>query len=152
MSEEADNKREDDRIEVDALIHGLRVEGREVIDEEAGRTVINMPLEPYMDCRGCRLNFLVCEDELEYPCKAMRESCLLDEKPNGDFDCEECDKLIECLDKRVCCWLCEHLIECLEMNEDWGSEYVEDRFECDWETFKAAVKILQKVYIVNCKR
>jgi len=87
------------------------------------------------DCRICALLNIVCED-LEYPCIKLTREC------KADQGCEKCKAHTSCLENKPCCWKCELLFECLELKE-WAAEYVEDIYNCTWETYLKAIKTLR---------
>jgi len=138
MSFEGDNKKkEGDKREgggVKRIVYGLKKVSPWAVETEGGK-LIRRPGPPFpADCRGCSLLDLVCE-ELEHPCPGITDDCA---KHAAGVDCEECEKLAECLDDRPCCWECKHLLECLER----AKGLVQERFGCDWGEFLEAVKML----------
>ena len=93
--------------------------------------------KPGVDCRACALLNVTCE-EIEFPCTFLLRKCKKRTKK-----CETCRRLPECLDEKPCCWDCPCLTECLEMIKERDGEFlVKQRFECCWEEFEAAVKML----------
>jgi hypothetical protein len=124
---------------VKKLVYGLKKLNAYAVEVEGGRAVRRPPPFPTGDCRSCTLLNLTCE-ELEYPCKVILEEC---SRHVEGFDCEECDRLSECLSEKPCCWDCKHLMECLENAKEWeANKFVEDQFKCSWEEFLEAVKML----------
>jgi hypothetical protein len=111
------------------------------VELSSGKHVVRPPPYPFGDCRACSLIGWICED-LDYPCKAIREMCPFKDK---NIDCEECKYLEQCLEKKPCCWECKYLMECLEMARDWGAEeFVKEVYGVEWSEFIDAVKMLRK--------
>jgi hypothetical protein len=121
------------------IVYGLRKINPSTVEAENGKQ-LHQPSSIFLDdCRTCALLDVVCE-ELESPCTCLLEKC---EKPTEERDCEECERLDECLSDKPCCWECKHLMECLEMAKDCGADqFVSSVFSCDWEEFVEAVKML----------
>jgi hypothetical protein len=88
------------------------------------------------DCRICALINVVCED-LEYPCIALTSEC------NKNILCNECEQLENCLEKKPCCWKCKHLFECLDYASEWASEFVKHIYDCTWEDYVKAIRLLK---------
>ena len=124
---------------VGKLVYGLTRISPWIVELENGCLIHNPSFSPFTrDCRACALLNIVCE-ELETPCLYLLKKC---RKPDGERNCEECEKLQECLGEKPCCWECSYLPECLAMARDWSEDYVRDRYSCDWEEFEAAIKVL----------
>lgn len=121
------------------VIYGLKKVGESAVELENG-VLIRMPSPLFpSDCRGCSLVDFICV-ELDYPCPGIYLEC---RKSGGGIKCEKCNKMTDCLDSRPCCWHCRHLLECADMARDGGGEdFVEHRFNCSWEEFIEAVKML----------
>jgi hypothetical protein len=124
---------------IERIVYGLRKLGSSTVETEDGK-LIRKPDPIFLsDCRACALLEVVCE-ELESPCFILLEKC---EKPTEERDCEECERLDECLSNKPCCWECKHLMECLEMAKDCGAgQFVSGVLGCNWEEFVEAVKML----------
>lgn len=123
---------------VKKFVYGLKKVSPTAVETEGGK-LIRKPGPPSpSDCRGCSLIDFICE-ELDYPCPGIYNEC---RKSGGGLNCEDCEKIVECLDNRPCCWQCECLPECLETAREGGEDFVKQRFKCDWEEFVEAVKML----------
>lgn len=124
---------------VKKIVHGLREIGPSAVETESGK-LIRKPSPPFpSDCRGCSLIDFICV-ELDYPCQGIYGGC---RKSGIGLNCEDCEKIVECLDNRPCCWHCKYLLKCLEnAREGGGMGLVRYRFGCDWEEFVEAVKML----------
>jgi len=120
------------------LVYGVVKLSPWAVKLESGALLFRPRFSMGGDCRVCALLDVVCE-ELETPCLYLVRRC---QKPDEEKNCEACGELQECLGEKPCCWECPYLPECLAAARDWSEDYVRDRYNCSWEEFEAAIKML----------